>query len=292
MDITYDYYRIFYHVAELGSFTKAAAALNRGQPNITKAIKNLEHQLGCRLFVRSSRGVRLTREGEKLFAHIRVAFDHISMAEQELHSDSDLAGGSISIATTEIAMHLSTMQAVADFRRDHPDVRLQVTSHNSVEALAALKSGAVDLAVITVRDSAVNDFSMTTIREFREILCCKAGYLERAGLEDRDLLAGGNLISLVKHSYGYDFYREYYAELGILWEPQIEVSIIDQILLLIRNGVGIGFVPDLMAQELIRAGEIQEIPLKSRPPMRKICLVQDRKRELSKAARTFAEYLR
>ena len=47
MNITYDYYRVFYYVARCGSFTRAAQALLSNQPNVSKAIQNLENQLGC-----------------------------------------------------------------------------------------------------------------------------------------------------------------------------------------------------------------------------------------------------
>ena len=74
MNISYDYYRIFYYVAKCGSFTQAANALLGNQPNITRAIKSLEYELGCTLFIRSNKGVALTPEGEKLYQHIEVAF--------------------------------------------------------------------------------------------------------------------------------------------------------------------------------------------------------------------------
>ena len=63
MNISYDYYRIFYYVAKCGSFTGAANALLNNQPNITRAIKTLEYELGCTLFIRSNKGVTLTPEG-------------------------------------------------------------------------------------------------------------------------------------------------------------------------------------------------------------------------------------
>ena len=70
MNINYDYYRIFYYVAKHRSFTQAANTLMNSQPNITRAIKNLEQALGCALFLRSSHSVQLTPEGEELLAHI------------------------------------------------------------------------------------------------------------------------------------------------------------------------------------------------------------------------------
>ena len=68
MAITYDYYRIFYAVAQYSSFTRAAEALDNNQPNITRCMNILEHELGCKLFIRSNRGITLTPEGKRLYS--------------------------------------------------------------------------------------------------------------------------------------------------------------------------------------------------------------------------------
>ena len=71
MAVSYDLYRIFYAVAQAGSLTHAAQALHSNQPNVTRAIQNLEQELGTALFLRSNRGVTLTAEGERLFQRRR-----------------------------------------------------------------------------------------------------------------------------------------------------------------------------------------------------------------------------
>ena len=78
MDIALDYYRIFEAVARHRSFTRAAEALVNSQPNLTRAVHNLEAELGCRLFLRSSRGVELTPEGEALYAHVTAAMEQLA----------------------------------------------------------------------------------------------------------------------------------------------------------------------------------------------------------------------
>ena len=93
MLISYDASRVFYTVARLGSFTKAAGALLSSQPNLTRTIRNLESALGCTLFVRSNRGAVLTPEGEKLFARVAVACEQIQAGEEELASDRSLQSG-------------------------------------------------------------------------------------------------------------------------------------------------------------------------------------------------------
>lgn len=73
---TYDYYRIFYHVAQQHSFTKAAEVLHNNQPNITRCMNNLETELGCHLFVRSNRGVSLTPEGQKFLTTLQLPLNN------------------------------------------------------------------------------------------------------------------------------------------------------------------------------------------------------------------------
>ena len=59
----FDYYRIFYYVAKYKSFSKAAKFLHNNQPNITRCMNIMESELGCTLFIRSHRGIKLTPEG-------------------------------------------------------------------------------------------------------------------------------------------------------------------------------------------------------------------------------------
>ena len=86
MEVTYDYYRIFYYAAKYKSFSQAATILMSNQPNVTRAIHNLESQLGCRLFIRSNRGAELTPEGERLYSHVAIAYDPLLAAELELEN--------------------------------------------------------------------------------------------------------------------------------------------------------------------------------------------------------------
>ena len=102
MNISYDYYRVFYYVAKYKSFTGAAAALYNNQPNVTRMMKKLEQEMGCTLFVRQRHGVTLTPEGEKLYAHIAIAFEHILCGEQEITRDRSLQSGIVTIAASEI----------------------------------------------------------------------------------------------------------------------------------------------------------------------------------------------
>ena len=110
MAVSYDLYRLFYAVAQAGSLTHAAQALHSNQPNVTRAIQNLEQELGTALFLRSNRGVTLTAEGERLFHHVQAAQAHLEAGERELLSGRRLKSGLVTIGATEsLFLSLSTV---------------------------------------------------------------------------------------------------------------------------------------------------------------------------------------
>ena len=76
-------YRIFYAAALTGNISKAADELFISQPAISQSIKKLEQSLDTPLFIRNSRGVQLTEEGELLFAHVKSAFQALDAGERQ-----------------------------------------------------------------------------------------------------------------------------------------------------------------------------------------------------------------
>ena len=97
MDINFEYYKIFYYVAKYENITKAAAALGSNQPNVTRIMKLLESQLGCRLFVRGARGISLTEEGELLYSHVEIAYKQLLGAQEEIRRQGSFCGGTVEI---------------------------------------------------------------------------------------------------------------------------------------------------------------------------------------------------
>ena len=81
MNVNYEYYRLFYYVCKYHSITRAANVLRMSQPNVTRALNRLEEQLGCKLLVRSTRGVTMTPEGEVLFAHVEIAQEQLQAVD-------------------------------------------------------------------------------------------------------------------------------------------------------------------------------------------------------------------
>ena len=142
MYISYDYYRIFYYVAKYGNLSQAAKQLLNNQPNMTRAIKNLEGELGCPLFLRTNRGMKLTPEGERLYAHVRIAFEQITESRT-------LQTGTVSVAASEVALRCLLLPVLKEFRLLHPGIHIRISNHSTPQAIAALKEGTADIAVVT-----------------------------------------------------------------------------------------------------------------------------------------------
>lgn len=104
--MTLDYYRIFYYVAQYQSFSKAAEILGNNQPNLSRCMNLLESELGCKLLVRTNRGVSLTPEGERLFSHVAIANEQLMLGEQEILKDKSLESGLVTIGASETALRL------------------------------------------------------------------------------------------------------------------------------------------------------------------------------------------
>lgn len=115
MNINYDYYRIFYFVAKYGNISQAAKLLLNNQPNLTRTIKNLESELGCPLFSRTNRGMRLTPEGQKLYEHIKVAIEHIEAGEEEITESKNLQTGTVFVAASEVALRCPLLPVLKNF---------------------------------------------------------------------------------------------------------------------------------------------------------------------------------
>ena len=114
--------------------------LLNNQPNLTRTIRNLESELGCPLFSRTNRGMKLTPEGERLYAHVRIAFEHIEAGEAELTEARNLQTGTVYIAASEVALRCLLLPVLKQYRLLYPGVHIRISNHSTPQAIAARAS--------------------------------------------------------------------------------------------------------------------------------------------------------
>ena len=292
MYLSLDSYRVFYYVAQYRSFTKAAQILYSNQPNVTRTIKNLENALGCRLFIRSSRSVQLTPEGEELFAHICPAMEQIRTGEETVLMHSSLQAGTISIGASEIALHRILLPALEPFRRAYPGIRLRIFNSNTQQAVSTLRERLVDFSLGTPPIQQSELFLQTELAAFSEVPVCGSAYADWA--EETltlEQLAASPLISLCKGTSTHQLYADWFQSQGLVFSPDIEAATADQILPMVRANLGIGFVPEHTASEAADDGSITILRLQDRPPERTIVLLKRKDTPLSVAAEKLEQIL-
>ena len=289
MYISYDYYRIFYYVARYGSISKAASILMNNQPNLTRTIKNLEGELGCPLFSRTNRGVKLTPEGKRLYEHIKIAFEQIEAGEAEIVDSKSLQNGSVYISASEVALHCCLLPIFKKYRALYPNIRLHVSNHSTPQAIEALKEGLVDFAIVSTPTVKSTNLEEITVRKFQEVLISSNAYKE---LKNKTVsfsdLTDYPLISLSSQTKTFDFYSKLYEGYGLAYVPDIEAATADQILPMVRSDLGLGFVPEDFIKGV---NDIFTVKTTEKIPMREICLIKRKGQLLSMAAKEFEKMM-
>ena len=274
MNINYEYYKVFYYVAKYKSFTAAARVLFNNQPNITRMMKKLEEELGCSLFIRQRHGVSLTPEGEKLYSHVSVAFEHIFAGEQEIARDRGLETGTVTIASSEIALHCVLLPVLKNYRKLYPGIKIKISNHSTPQALKTLKEGLADFAIVTEPFDLPANIGAKAIRSIKEVAVCSKEYgIEKGRVISNNQISEYPIIGMEEHTSSFRFYSEYFNSIGITYKADVEAATADQILPMVRSDLGIGFVPsDFLKKEDM--DNVVVLTLEKEVPERKIYILK------------------
>src|SRR5262245_16060754 len=140
--------RVLREVAEHGSFSAAADALNYTQPAVSQQIAALERQAGTTLVDRTSRGVHLTEAGRTLVSHAEAILTRLAAAEAELEAMAGVRGGRVRLASFPTAGASVVPPAVAAFNGRHPEVELSLVEAEPEESVQMMKAGELEVALV------------------------------------------------------------------------------------------------------------------------------------------------
>ncbi len=138
----------FVHVAELGSFTRAASVLRVAQPALSRQVRALEVELRQTVLERNGRGVTLTEAGKRLLGHARGILQQVQRARQDLEDQRGAASGLLSIGLPPSIGRTLTAPLVEAFREHFPKARLTMVEGLSTYTLEWLLQGRIDCAVV------------------------------------------------------------------------------------------------------------------------------------------------
>ena len=292
MDISLEYYRVFYCAARCGSITMAAQELCISQPAVSQAVKQLETALNCRLFLRTSKGVHLTKEGELLYGYVRRGMDVILEGERTLKRMQDLDMGEIRIGASDMTLQFYLLPYLEAFHETYPNIKVIVSNAPTPETVESLCQGKIDFGVVSTPADSPQEVCLVPVREIRNVFV--AGERFRS-LKGRRLsykeLESLPCIVLEGRTSTKAFTEAYLGEKGVRLAPEFQLATSDMVVQFAARNMGIGCVVEDFAREKLASGQLFCLEFESRMPSRQMCVATNRESAMSPAGRKLLEML-
>lgn len=141
--------KYFVAIAREGSITAAANFLHVTQPTLSRQLKDLEEELGKKLFTRGSFNIKLTDEGMLLRKRAEDILDMVEKTRNEFLAMDDVTGGDIQIGGAETDAMKYIAQAAKDLQKQYPNIRYHIYSGNSEDVMERLDRGLLDFCLLT-----------------------------------------------------------------------------------------------------------------------------------------------
>ena len=278
-------YRIFYEVDRCGNISRAAKELYISQPAISKAIGKLEESLGTRLFLRNSRGVQLTPEGNVLFQQVAAAFDSLSRGEKELKRIHDFHIGQLKIGVSNTLCKYVLLPYLKSFVEKYPHVNITIESQSTAHTLEMLEARKIDIGLVA-EPRARRGLNFTPVMEIHDGFVCTPAYMENLTLREGpapDIFKTGNIMLLDRSNMSRKHLDTYLSDRDIEVNQLLEVTDMALLIEFARIGLGIACVILDFVSDDLKNGTLMEVPLDAPIPRRVIgfaCPPQDQSQTL------------
>ncbi len=290
--------RVFFEVADRRSFSRAAETLFISQPAVSKAVRELEHQLNLPLIERGAagnkgaRGTRLTESGQAMYEHARSIFALERAAIEDVRARIGLKRGQLIVGTSTTIAGYWLPAYVAGFFQQFPSIQLKVHVGNTMEISAALIDCNIDVALV---EGVVDDARIIATHwhddELRIIAHPGSGIARKRKLGVEDL---NREVWLIREpgSGTREVSERVMQAHGIRPSRIIEFGSNEGIARAVAAGLGVAMVPTLVARELLMLHEIKALRYpRDAPLLRPLFFLKLAERPLSPLARAFHEML-
>ena len=264
MEQSLSFYKVFYEVAKAGNISRAAKVLFISQPAISKSIVKLEEQLGVRLFVRNSRGVSLTAEGELLFEHVKEAFETIGRGEDEIRMFREFNMGHLRIGSSTTLCKFLLIPYLREYLKEYPHMKISIHNQDSMRTMKELEDHKLDVGAV-VLPSIKNGIRFLRIMDVEDVFVCTPEYLKNLKLregEDCSVLEKANLMLLDRENITRKHVDEYFREQGIVPRSMLEISTMDLLIDFAKIGLGVSAVIKEFVLSELKEGTLIQVPLK------------------------------
>ncbi|WP_020616478.1 LysR family transcriptional regulator [Paenibacillus daejeonensis] len=286
-----EWYRVFYWAAKLGSLTLAARQLNITQPAVSHTLKHLEEAQGTNLFVRTTKGVTLTSDGEVLYPFVEQALQFIESGERTIADRQGLLTGEIRIGASDTLSKHYLLPYLEQFHQQYPGIRIRMINRTTPETLALLKEGAIDFGVVHLPAEDPRVHVRKAARQ-QDIL---VGGQKYKALADQPLslrqIAQFPLLLLEQGVSTRASLDAYARSQDMIFHPEFELGSVDLLVRFAQSGFGLTFVVRDYVREELASGALVEIPLDPPVPERHIGIATLDSMPLPVAARQLVDMM-
>ena len=281
----------FIHVAELGSFTKAAEQLGYSQSTISFQIKQLEDELDCLLFERINHTITLTERGHELvsYAHkVRALTEDF----KESLTDDEECSGHIHDVTPDSVCEDMIYSRYIDFHSKYPNISIKFTTADTAVMFDMLDHNEAD-AIITLDSHSYRKDYVIAKEEplsMHFVASKKSRFAGKKNLKMRDIANEPFILTEYGQGYRKVFDKEL-AKKSIEITPVLEIGRTDIITHVVAKSDMISFLPDFVSRELIEAGELCYLDVVDMDIEIWKQLIYHKNKWMSKSLRTVIDYI-
>ena len=282
----------FIHVAELGSFTRAAEQLGYSQSTISFQIKQLEDELGCLLFERINHTITLTERGHELIAYAHKVRALTEDFREGLTGEEECRGH-IHIVSPDSVCEEMIYSHYRDFHEKYPKISVKFTTadtsvmfdmldHNEADAIITLDSHSYRKDYVIAKEMPLSMHFVTN---------AKSRFAKRRGLKMADI--AGEPFILTEYGQGYRrVFDKELAKKSIDITPVLEIGRTDIITHVLTESDMISYLPDFVTREMIDSGELCYLDVTDMNIEIWKQLIYHKDKWMSKALRTVIEYVK
>lgn len=286
-----EYYRNFYWVANLHNFTKASEKLCVSQSAVSQSIKKLESEIGCPLFDRSGKDLKLTLEGERLFMHVRRAIEEFEVGENQVSQLAGLRTGELTIGATETTIRYFLGPWLKSFKKENPSIRITFKGATNSELCSLLNEGTIEIAFLFSPIPPSYNFNLQLIDEIADIPVVSSDFDMNTKPEySPSELLKYPLITVSEVNAVREVLNKWFWQDNAMLIPDFTVSNMGLVLPLVKDGLGIGILPEVYVKDELKKGSLVQLKTKNLPQKRMLYAATNPAISLSSTGKAFLSH--
>lgn len=255
-------------------------------------MRQLEKEAGIKLFLRTSKGVQLTKEGELLYRYVKIGVESLLEGEKMVERVLGMDMGEVRIGASDMTLQFFLLPYLEQFHKEFPKIKVNVSNAPTPETIKSLEEGRIDFGVVTTPFECRGTMNRIPVKVIRNVFIAGNSF---ESLRDRKLdyseLSGLPCIFLEKNTSTRTFMDDFLLKQGIELKPEFELAISDMIVQFAKRNMGVGCVMEGFAQDAVEAGDVFELKFKMEMPARHICVVTGESNLISMPGRKLLEMI-